>query len=110
MTDTDARVVLVTLPDSAAAERLVQRLVADRVIACGTILPEVTSIYRWAGSVERATEAQVLLKTTVAGAERLVRLVPEIHPYEVPEVLVLPVEAGHPPYLDWIEASVGTPE
>jgi periplasmic divalent cation tolerance protein len=105
-----ARVVLVTLPDAEAAESLVRRLVEERIVACGTILPEVRSIYRWQGAVERATEAQVLFKTTVAGAERLIRRVPELHPYEVPEVLVLPVEAGYTPYLEWIESNAGASE
>ena len=109
-TEGGARVVLVTVPDVATAESLVRRLVEGRVVACGTILPGVTSVYHWGGAVERATEVQVLFKTTAAGAERLVRRVPELHPYDVPEVLVLPVEAGHPPYLDWIESNVGASE
>lgn len=108
--DGPARVVMVTVPDAGAAEGLVRRLVEERVVACGTIVPGVTSIYRWEGAVERATEAQVLFKTTAAGAERLVERVSELHPYEVPEVLVLPVEAGHLPYLEWIEANVGASE
>lgn len=102
-----ARVVLVTLPDEASAEALVERLVAEAVVACGSIVPGVTSIYRWQGAVERTREALVVFKTTAAGAERVVRRVPELHPYEVPEVLVLPVEAGHGPYLDWVAQNVG---
>jgi periplasmic divalent cation tolerance protein len=105
--DAAARVVLVTLPDEAAAEDLVGRLVAERVVACGNIVPGLTSIYWWQGAVERATEVLVIFKTTAAGAERLVRRVPELHPYDVPEVLVLPVEAGHEPYLDWVAGAVG---
>jgi periplasmic divalent cation tolerance protein len=106
--DAAARVVLVTLPDEAAAEELVGRLVSERVVACGNIVPGLTSIYWWQGVVERATEVLVIFKTTAAGAERLVRRVPELHPYDVPEVLVLPVEAGHEPYLDWVAGAVGT--
>lgn len=102
MTEAAARVVLVTAPDEPAAEALVERLVEEGVVACGTIVPGVTSIYRWQGAVERAREALIVFKTTTAGAERLVRRVPELHPYEVPEVLVLPVESGHGPYLDWV--------
>lgn len=107
MDDGAARVVLVTLPDQAAAERLVDRLVGERLVACGNIVPGMTSIYRWQGRVERANEALVIFKTTAAGAERLIRRVPEIHPYDVPEVLVLPVESGHRPYLEWVSANVG---
>lgn len=102
-----ARVVLVTTPDEAVAEALVQRLVEDGVVACGNILPRITSIYRWQGRVERETESLVLFKTTRDGAARLVERVPELHPYDTPEVLVLPVEAGHRPYLEWIDDNVG---
>jgi periplasmic divalent cation tolerance protein len=101
------KVVLVTLPDGAAAEALVGRLVEERVVACGNIVPGLTSIYRWQGEVERAGEVLVLFKTTSAGAERLIRRVPELHPYDVPEVLVLPVEVGHGPYLQWVAENVG---
>ena len=62
----EARVVLVTLPDEAAAETLVERLVAEAVVACGSIVPGVTSIYRWQGAVERTREALVVFKTTAA--------------------------------------------
>ncbi len=102
-----ARVVLVTAPDEAVAESLVGNLVEEGVVACGSIVPGVTSIYRWQGRVERETEALVVFKTTAAGAGRLVERVPQLHPYEVPEVLVLPVERGHEPYLKWISESVG---
>jgi periplasmic divalent cation tolerance protein len=105
-----ARVALVTVPDRAAAEELVRRLVEERVVACGTIIPGLTSIYWWEGRVEQAGEVLVVFKTTAEGALRLVERVPELHPYDVPEVLVLPVEAGHQPYLDWVAGSVGEGE
>ena len=111
MSDRSAfRVALMTAPDPDVARRLVERLVEEGVVACGTILPGCTSIYRWQGAVERATEVQVLFKTTATGAERLVRRVPEMHPYDVPEVIVLPVETGYPPYLEWIGSIVDEPE
>jgi periplasmic divalent cation tolerance protein len=110
VTDGAARVVLVTAPDAATAESLVRRLVEERVVACGNILPAVASIYRWEGRVEHESEALVLFKTTAAGARRLVERVPALHPYDVPEVLVVPVESGHGPYLDWIDRNVGKDE
>lgn len=103
---TEGRVVMVTAPDAGVAERLVRGLVEEGVVACGNILPGITSIYRWQGEVERADEALVLFKTTAAGAARLVERVPELHPYDVPEVLVLNVETGHGPYLQWISDNV----
>lgn len=106
MAGTDARIVLVTAPDVGVAEGLVRQLVEEGVVACGNIVAGVTSIYRWQGEVERAAETMVVFKTTGAGATRLVERVPELHPYEVPEVLVLPVEAGHGPYLGWIAENV----
>lgn len=101
-----ARVVLVTVPDAVAGESLVRQLVQEEVVACGTILPGATSVYRWEGRVEQEREALIVFKTTASGADRLVRRVPELHPYDVPEVLVLPVEAGHVPYLSWISENV----
>ncbi len=104
----DARVVLVTAPGEEAAERLVRTLVTEGVVACGTIVPGALSIYTWQGTIESEREALVLLKTTAAGVARVLERVPALHPYEVPEVLVLPVEAGHGPYLDWLAAGVRT--
>lgn len=104
--DVSARVVLVTAPDARTAESLVRQVVEEGVVACGNIVPGITSIYRWKGTVERETEVMVIFKTTEAGAARLIRRLPELHPYEVPEVLVLPVGAGHRPYVKWIEENV----
>jgi len=104
----DARVVLVTAPGEEAAERLVTALVTEGLVACGTIVPGALSIYRWGGALEREREAVVLLKTTEAGVARVLARLPALHPYDVPELLVLPVEAGHPPYLAWLAESVRT--
>lgn len=102
---TDARVALVTAPDTDTAERIVHALVEERVVACGNILPGLTSIYRWKGAIERDAEVLVVLKMTSAAVPRLLERVPALHPYDVPEVLVLPVAAGHEPYLDWLDDS-----
>jgi periplasmic divalent cation tolerance protein len=99
---TAAVVVLVTAPDAAAAEAIARALVEERLVACAASWPGVTSVYRWQGRVETATEVQLVLKTASSRVEALVRRVQELHPYEVPEVLVLPVHAGLPAYLQWI--------
>ena len=104
---TDVRLALVTAPDAATAERIVNALVDERLAACGNILPGVTSIYRWRGVVERAAEVLIVFKTTAAAVDTLVRRVPELHPYDVPEVLIVPVPVGHGPYLQWVEENVG---
>lgn len=105
MTSVDARVVLVTAPNETVARSLVRQLVEERVVACGTIVPGVASIYRWDGDIQEDTEALVVFKATAGAMERLLSRVPELHPYDVPEVLALPVEAGHVPYLQWLVES-----
>jgi len=102
---TDVRVVLVTAPDGPTAETLVRRLLDERLVVCGNILPGVTSIYRWRGEVQQDSEVLVVLKTHEDLVAPLVRRVPELHPYEVPEVLALPVVGGHRPYLDWVRSA-----
>lgn len=107
MTDAEGvRLALVTAPDAEVAASLVRRLVDEGVAACGNILPGIASIYRWEGAVERESESLILFKTTAAGAARLAERVSELHPYDVPEVLVVEVEGGHGPYLQWVTDNV----
>ncbi len=104
---TSVRVVLVTLPNAEAARAMARILVDERLAACGSVLPGMTSIYRWEGAVHEEAEALLVLKTTEAALPRLLARVPELHTYDVPEVLALPVGEGHPPYLAWVGESVG---
>jgi periplasmic divalent cation tolerance protein len=101
------RVVLVTTPDAATAESLAQHLVEERLAACGNIVPGVTSIFRWDGGVQRDSEILLMLKSTQSQVEALTGRIVEMHPYDVPEVLVIPVEGGNASYLDWVASSVG---
>lgn len=101
----DLRVVLVTTPGADAARSLARILVDEGLAACGTVAPGLTSIYRWEGEVREEAEALLVLKTTEAAIPRLLQRIPALHRYEVPEVLVLPVLTGHPPYLAWVRAS-----
>lgn len=96
------RTVLMTAPDPEEAERLATALVEARLAACANLVPGVTSIYRWQGAVERAEEVLLVLKTTGERLPELVERAVEMHPYEVPEVLALPVEAGHADYVRWV--------
>lgn len=102
----EARLAFVTAPDADTARGLVRTLVEEEIIACGNILPGVTSYFRWKGVVECESEVLCVLKTTAEAAPRLIERVPELHPYDVPEVLIFPVESGHAPYLNWISESV----
>lgn len=89
------------------ARTLVERLLELRLIACGTVLAGATSVYRWKGKVERETEVLVMLKTSSDLWTELERVVSAEHPYEVPELLAVPVTAGSQPYLDWIDVEIG---
>src|SRR5438094_884085 len=95
-----ALVVLTTLANDADARALVTALVAARLVACGTLLPGARSIYRWEG------EVVVLLKTDASRWEALCAAVRERHPYQVPELLALPVDRGLERYLSWVTREV----
>ncbi|HZN62610.1 MAG TPA: divalent-cation tolerance protein CutA [Planctomycetota bacterium] len=100
-----AVVVLVTAPDLRVARRLADALVAERLAACVTALPGARSTYRWKGKVERAREVVLMIKTRALLAKRLERRVRELHPYDVPEILAIPVASGGARYLRWIGES-----
>lgn len=102
-----ACVVLVTAPDGETAARIARTLVEERLAACGNVVPQIRSIYRWEGKVEDGAESLLVLKTEGELFERLRARVVALHPYDCPEVLQLPVAAGHAPYLAWIAGSVG---
>ena len=105
---TAVRVVLTTVPTVEVAEQLAVAVVEERLAACANMVPGVTSIYRWQGEVRSEGEVLVILKTTADCVERLRARLVELHPYDVPEVVALGVEAGHEPYLAWVEAEVGS--
>jgi periplasmic divalent cation tolerance protein len=102
---TEVRLVLTTVPSAEVAAKLARTLVEEKLAACGNVLPAVRSIYRWKGKVEDENEVMLLLKTHVRQVARLQARILELHPYEVPEVLAVPVEAGFQGYLDWVAAS-----
>ena len=100
-----ARVALASAPDEATARTIVQTLVAEGVIACGSIIPGMVSIYRWQGAVQEASEVLLILKTTDQAWPRLERRLPELHPYDVPELLMLDVSDGLRNYASWLHES-----
>ena len=99
---TDALLVFTTLPSADKAAELAKVVVEERLAACANLLPAIRSIYRWQGKLQDENEVLVLLKTRAEHLERLKLRILELHPYEVPEVLAVPVEAGYQPYLDWL--------
>jgi periplasmic divalent cation tolerance protein len=101
-----ALVVLTTLASEQDARALITALLADRLVACGTFLPGARSLYRWEGKVTEQGEVVVLLKTEQSQWEPLCAAVRARHPYQVPELLALPVAHGLAPYLAWLGREV----
>jgi periplasmic divalent cation tolerance protein len=99
---TDYVLVLTTLPSEGDAEKFALQLVEERLAACVNILPPMRSVYRWKNTVEQANERQVVIKTTRARLTALENRVRTLHPYDVPEFVVLPIDAGSADYLSWL--------
>ena len=106
---TDVLAVLCTCPDPATARRLASGLVEQGLAACVNILPEIRSIYRWRGATHDDGEVLMIAKTTRLTYAKLEAWLLQHHPYEVPEVLALPVTAGYGSYLDWVLNEVAAP-
>lgn len=96
--------VVTNVPDRAAAERLADMLVEGRLAACVNILAPCRSVYRWKGHVQHDEEHPMLMKTTAERYPALERALRAAHPYELPEIIAVPVEQGLPAYLDWVAA------
>jgi periplasmic divalent cation tolerance protein len=101
-------VALSTVGTAEDAERIARALVERRLAACVNVVPGLLSIYRWKGAVESAEERLLVIKTRADRLAALREALVSLHPYEVPELLTLPVEEGHPPYLAWLDESVGS--
>jgi periplasmic divalent cation tolerance protein len=96
------QLVFTTCPDAEAAERIAQALVNERHAACVNILPIAKSIYRWKGRVESAAEQLLIIKSMTRTFGTIRSRILELHPYELPEIIAVPVTEGHPDYLAWI--------
>ncbi len=103
---TPYRIVLCTCSDMGTAEAIAKRLVASRLAACVNIVPGLTSVYLWKGAVESDAELLLVVKTTKARYAAVEPAIVEAHPYELPEVVCVPIVAGLPGYLKWIEEAV----
>jgi periplasmic divalent cation tolerance protein len=99
--------VSTTLPDEATARQFGRRLVEERLAACAQIMGPISSTYWWEGQVQEAPEWYCHLKTTFAVTAELSRRIRELHPYEVPEIIVLAIKDGDASYLKWISDTVG---
>jgi periplasmic divalent cation tolerance protein len=94
------------LPDRATAERIAEALVSDCVAACVNVMAECTSIYRWQGKLEHANEVPLFIKTTRDAYPQLESSLRSMHPYELPEIIALPVTKGLPDYLNWVAKEI----
>ncbi|MEP7304521.1 MAG: divalent-cation tolerance protein CutA [Acidobacteriota bacterium] len=99
---TDIVVVLTTVADSDQAEAIASQIVRERLAACVNLLPAMLSFYRWKGQVEREPERQLVIKTTRDRVPALEARIRELHSYELPEFLVLPVDRGSAAYVSWV--------
>jgi|SRR5690349_12116104 periplasmic divalent cation tolerance protein len=95
--------VLTNLPDRAAAEKLAETLIEQKLAACVNILAPCRSVYRWKGAVQHDEEHPLLVKTTAARYAALEAAIRAGHPYELPEIIAVPVERGLPAYLQWVD-------
>lgn len=106
----DLAIVLTTVPADPNGASLARTLVEERLAACVNLLPAMSSIYRWQGAVESADERQLVIKTTRERVEALQRRIAELHPYDVPEMLVLPVAGASAAYAAWLREATTDPE
>lgn len=103
-----AFLVLTNLPDRAAAERLADLVIEKKLAACVNILAPCRSVYRWKGAVQHDEEHPMLIKTTEERYAALEQALREGHPYELPEIIAVPIQRGLPAYLDWVAAETKT--
>jgi periplasmic divalent cation tolerance protein len=106
LSDTDPLLVLLTAPNGEEATRLAELLIGAQLAACVQILPQMESVYRWQGKIERQSEVLLIAKTIRSSFADLEREVRALHSYETPEIIALPITAGSPPYLEWLTKSV----
>jgi periplasmic divalent cation tolerance protein len=97
-------VALSTCPDEASAQNLAQTLVSERLATCVNRVPGVTSTYFWDGRLQEDAEILLIIKTTSARQAELAARLKDLHPYELPELVVLPVTGGNEPYLQWVRS------
>ncbi len=103
MTPNEVLLVISNLPDRASAETLARALIERRAAACVNVMSPCFSAYRWKGAVETAAEHPLFAKTTRDRYEFLERVIRELHPYELPEIIAVPLAGGLPAYLQWVE-------
>jgi len=105
--DSQALVVYCSCPDQAIAERIAEAVVNERLAACVNLISGLTSIYRWEGQLQRDAELLLIIKTRSAVYPQLEARLRQLHPYQLPEIIALPIHTGSADYLNWIAANTG---
>lgn len=103
-----AVIVITNAPNREVALKIARALIERKLAACVNILAECTSVYRWQGRLETATEVPLLIKTRAAIYAELEAAIKSLHPYELPEIVAVPIERGLPEYLEWVGAETVT--
>jgi periplasmic divalent cation tolerance protein len=99
---TTLQIVLCTVPDRETGEQIANALVTEQLAACVNIIPGITSVYRWEGAVQQEREVLLLIKTGQDSQEPLEQRIRELHPYELPEIIAVPIDTGQTDYIKWI--------
>lgn len=102
----EPQVILCTVPDTDTAGTIASTLVSEQLAACVNIVPGITSVYRWKGAVEQDNECLLLIKTDKAMWNALESRIQSLHPYELPEIIAVPIATGQQDYLQWITDSL----
>lgn len=100
------RIVFCTVPDIEVGSRLAEALVEEGLAACVNLLPGLTSIYRWEDKLQKDSEALLLIKSRADRFGQIAERIRQLHPYELPEIVAVPLSEGLPEYLDWIDRAV----
>lgn len=105
---TEYQIVLNTCPNRASAEQLARELINQNIAACVNMIPEVRSFYRWQGKVESSQEVLLLIKSDKTHYHSIQKLILEQHPYELPEIIAVPIDHGFGDYFNWINSNLST--
>jgi periplasmic divalent cation tolerance protein len=103
-------IVLTTMPDLASAQQMANELIEESLAACVNILPEMRSIYRWKDEIQQGNEHQLIIKTCASEYENVENWIKNKHPYELPEILAVPIQRGLEGYLGWVSDNCGNTE
>jgi len=102
------QIILCTCPDQKTAEDISSYLVSHKLAACVNIIAGITSIYEWQGQIEKSQEQLLLIKSHIDKYAAIEDKIKSLHPYELPEIIAVPIERGHPDYLQWINTCLST--